>query len=206
MNGPDPTHSYYPTPSVPVRLAGIGAIAGAILWPLALLVLANTASGCVPGSSCPIDGGSIVLTALGPVGLAIGVMGLERRAPRTLGLADYVGDLTLGVTAALFLISLLLGSPALLGPGLLLLLIGSVIFGIAGYFSGSRPRMASALVAIGAGGTLLFLVLGALGGGGAGADTPSLFALLLFSFGWAWLGVDLLLARPLVIQERADRR
>src|SRR2546425_1077377 len=202
MSGLDPTVSYYPAPTLPIRLAGIGAIAGAALWPVALLVLANAVLGCAPDATCTIDRGSIALAALGPVALVIGVVGLERRAPRTLSMADFVGDLSLGVAAALFLVSVLAGSLGFLGPGILLLLIGSVIFGVAGYQSGARPRMASALVAIGGGGTLLFLVLGALGGGGAGTETPSIFALLIFSLGWAWLGVDLLLARPLVILDK----
>jgi hypothetical protein len=205
MTGLDPTRSYYPAPATTIRLAGIGAILGAILWPVALLVLANSVAACVPGTTCAVDRGSLALAALGPVGFVVAVVGLELRAPRTLALADFVGDLSLGVAAALFVLSFILGSLVLLGPGILLLLIGSLIFGFAGYSSGGRPRMASALVAIGAGGTLLFLVIGALGGG-AGTESPSIFALLLFSLGWAWLGVDLLLGRPLVILERADRR
>jgi hypothetical protein len=143
------------------------------------------------------------LTALAPVGFTIGIAGLELRASRLPALGDLVGDLSIGTSAALFVLSFILGSIGFLGPGLLLLLLGSLIFGVVGYRNRARPQMASALVGIGAGGILVFLLGGAATGAtaGEGLGIPSLIALVLFCLGWGWLGVDLFLGRPLAIPE-----
>jgi hypothetical protein len=206
VNRLDPTVSYYPKPGPYLRLAGLAAIVGGVVWPASLISLAGAATGCVD-ASCPADRGALAIAAIGPVLLALSIPGLELRAPRMPGLGDLVGDLSVGTGALLFVVSLVLGTIGLVGSGLLLLLIGSVIFGVVGYRNGARPRMASILVGIGAGSLLFFLVGGALGGAGAaGLETPSIFSLLVFSSGWVWLGADLLLARPLAIPERPDRR
>ncbi len=140
--------------------------------------------------------------AVSPVLLVVAVAALERRAPRTARLADLIGDLTIGTSAVLFLLSFLLGSLALVGPGVLLLLIGTGVFGVAGYFLGGRPAMASLVTGLGGFGVLFFLVLGATTDPGD-AGSPAIFALLLFCGGWVWLGADLLLARPLVMPEQS---
>jgi hypothetical protein len=201
----DETVSYYPPPSRFSRLLGLGAVVGAVLWPLALIVLASAANECGDQTECLLDRSTLLFIAIAPLGLAIGLIGLERRAPRLLGMLDFVGDLSIGTAACLFVVAFVAGSIGLVGPGLLLLLIGSVIFGIVGYWRGVRPRMASALVAIGAGGTILFLGLGAASAGGSGSGTglegASILGLALFTLGWAWLGIDLLLGRPLPILE-----
>ena len=192
---------FYPTPSTRLRLAGAAGVAGALTWPLALIVLAVAAGNCVPGA-CTIDRGSLAIAAIAPVLFAVAVAGLELRAPRPPGFGDLVGDLTIGTSAALFVISLLVGTVSLAGPGLLLLLIGSLIFGAVGYLGAGRHRMASALVALGAGSLLVFLFGGAVSGDLGTLGAPSLIGLLLFCAGWAWLGADLLLARPLAIPEK----
>ena len=206
MSRLDPNASYYPKPGRYLRLAGLGAAVGGVVWPVSLISLAGAATGCVD-ASCPADRGALAIAAIGPVLLALSIPGLELRARRLPGLGDLVGDLSIGTGTLLFLVSLVLGTIGLVGSGLLLQLIGSAIFGVVGYRNGARPRMASILVGIGAGGLLLFLVGGALGGSGAaGLEIPAIFSLLVFSAGWVWLGADLLLARPLVIPERPDRR
>jgi hypothetical protein len=191
---------FYPLPSRNVRLAGLVGIAGALFWPVMLIELANVTQDCI-ATSCEVDRGSLALIALAPISFALATLGLELRARHTPGMGDLVGDLTLGTSAVLFALSVITGAAGLIGPGLLLLLIGSLIFGIVGYLNGARQRLASAIVAIGAGSLLLFLAVGAESGGTA-FETPAILALAMFAIGWGWLGVHLLLARPLPIPER----
>jgi hypothetical protein len=202
----DDTVSYYPRPTRISRLLGLGALVGAILWPISIAVLAGAGSECGDATVCLMDRDILAVLALAPIGFVLGLIGLERRAPRLLGMLDFVGDLSIGTAACLFVIALIAGSSGLVGPGILLLLIGSLIFGVVGYIRGPRPRMASALVAIGAAGIIVFtgLIAATAGasGSGTGLESASILGLVLFSIGWGWLGLDLLLARPLVILDR----
>jgi hypothetical protein len=189
---------FYPLPTRNVRLAGIAGILGAVLWPVSILVIAATTQTCTP-AACDVSRGDLAVIALAPFLFGVTVLALELRTPRFFGLGDLIGDLTIGTSAGLFVLAVLAGTVGFLGPGLLLLLIGSVVFGLVGFRNGARQRLASAVVAIGAG-TLLFLLLtGATAGFGAGLETPFLFGLLLYGIGWGWLGGHLLLARPLPI-------
>jgi len=193
--------TFYPEPSRTVRLAGIAGIAGGLLWPVTFIQLASLAATCT-SAGCASDRGALAVAAFSPVCLAVTVLGLELRARRIPGMGDLVGDLTVGTSAALFALSFLIGSVGFVGPGLLLLLIGSAIFGAVGYRSGARQRMASAVVGIGAGGLLALLLVGPFAGFGTALETPTILALVLVAFGWAWLGAHLLLARPLPILVR----
>jgi hypothetical protein len=196
--------SFYPEPSRNVRLLGLAGIVGALLWPVSLVILANLAATCT-SAGCDVDRGSLGIAALSPICFGLTVLGLELRARHTPGLGDLVGDITVGTAAALFLLAFLTGAVGLVGPGLLLLLIGSTIFGIVGYMNGARQRLASGFVAIGAGSLLLFLFLGgAVGSAGGGLETPTILALLLFGIGWGWLGGHLLLGRPLPIPGKGE--
>ena len=144
--------------------------------------------------------------ALSPACLAVAALALDLRVPRTPGLGDLIGDLTIGTAAILFVAAAVTGVVGMVGPGLLLLLIGSFVFGTVGYLNGARHRLASGIVAIAAGSVLLFLVLGA-SNGGSGFETPAILGLTMFSIGWGWLGGHLLLGRPLPIPEaRGDVR
>jgi hypothetical protein len=172
-----------------------------VLWPVSLVVLASAAAGCV-STDCTIDRGSLAVIAASPVLLAISVLGLELRARHEFGLGDLVGDLTIATSAGLFVLSFITGLAGFLGPGLLLLLIGSAIFGLVGFLNGARHRLASAVVGIGAGFVILFVALAGAGGSGGTSDATSLLPLALFSIGWGWLGVHLLLGRPLAILDR----
>jgi hypothetical protein len=196
---PPSSAGFFPKPTLPLRLAGAAAIVGAILWPFSLVLLGAAASTCTP-TNCSGDRATLGVAALAPILLALGVLGLELRAPREPGLADLVGDLSIGTSAVLHALAFVLGTVGFVGPGLLLMLIGSTIFGVSGYFNGGRPRMASVLVGVGAGALLFFLIGGAVATEGLGGAGPSLFSLLVFSVGWIWLGADLLLARPLARQ------
>ena len=165
---------------------------------MSILVIADTTQTCTP-SACNVSRIDLAVIALAPVLFALTALGLELRTPRFFGLGDLIGDLTIGTAAGLFVLAVLLGTVGFLGPGLLLLLIGSIVFGIVGFRNGARQRLASAVVAIGAGSLMFLLLTGATAGFGAGLETPFLFGLLLFGVGWGWLGGHLLLARPLPI-------
>lgn len=203
--GPEPSGAFYPEPSRTVRLAGIAGIAGFVLWPVTILVLADATKTCT-ATACDVERGSLALIALSPILLALTALALELRVRHTPGLGDLIGDLTVGTAGVLFALSVLLGFPGLLGPGLMLMLIGSSIFGLVGYRNGTRHRLASAVLAIGAGSLLILLFGGAASGFGAGLETPWLLGLLMFGLGWGWLGAHLLLARPLPIPDRLARR
>ncbi len=186
----------WPEPSRLMRLAGLAGIVGGLLWPITFIQLATIAANCTT-AVCDVERGALLVAAISPVCLAIAVLGLELRARRLAGMGDLVGDLTIGTAAALFVLSLVVGAVGFVGPGLLLLLIGSAIFGVVGYRNGARPRMASAFVGIGAGGMLVLLLAGPLAGLGNAVETPTVLALVLVALGWSWLGAHLLLARPL---------
>jgi len=204
MKGRPVAGAFYPEPSQRVRLLGMAGILGALLWPVSLVVLANIAGSC-PETACEADRGSIGVAALAPVLIGLTALGLELRARHTPGLGDLVGGLTIATAATLFLLSFVTGAIGFVGPGLLLLLIGSSIFGMMGYLSGARQRVASAVLAIGSGFMVVFLFSGALGSEGLGGETPAILALLLFSTGWGWLGAHLLAARPLPIPPQGGR-
>jgi hypothetical protein len=196
VNGAGTTAGFYPRPTNTLRLLGVLGILGAFLWPLSILVIADATQACGP-SACDVGRGDLTIIALAPVFFALTVVGLELRAPRNAGMGDLIGDLTIGTAAALFVLTVLVGSIGFLGPGLLLLLIGSIVFGLVGYRSGARHRMASMIVALGAGALLFFLLAGAVSGFGSGLETAWIFSLVLYGIGWGWLGGHLLLARPL---------
>ena len=132
MSPLDPTLTYYPRPSVTIRLAGISAILGAILWPVSLVFIGAGGIECT-ASGCSGDRAVLGFLALAPILLTVGVVGLELRARREPALVDLIGDLSIGTAAVLSALAFVLGPAALFLPGLLLLLIGSAIFGVGGY-------------------------------------------------------------------------
>jgi hypothetical protein len=196
---------FYPPPTRNQRLAGIAGILGALLWPVSILVIADTTQTCTQ-AACEVSRTDLAIIALAPFLFAVTVLALELRTARFFGLGDLIGDLTIGTAAGLFILATLAGTVGFIGPGLLLLLVGSVVFGLAGFRNGARQRLASAIVAIGAGSLLFLLLTGATAGFGAGLETPFLFGLLLFGVGWGWLGGHLLLARPLPIPPGREQR
>ena len=192
MHVPDPV----------ARLIGWGAIAGAILWPVALADLAATAGlAPAPASAPRAEPSPLPILPLGiSLLLFVAVIAvMELRAAPVLKLVDLIGDLNVATAAAVFLLAGILGQAGLLGPGFVVLFVGSVIFGVAGLDGRRRPRWGSALIGSGAGGLLACMaVVGVLGPTGlAGVTEVGLLSVLLYSAGWAWLGVHLALARPL---------
>jgi hypothetical protein len=181
------------------RLAGVGAIIGAVVWPIALADLGATAI-----SAAEDDGAALGIGTLGPLAGALllfsaALVTLERQATRELSLADLVGDLTIATATILVVSTLVLGSSVLLGPAFVLLFVGSVILGVTGSDGKRRPRWGSVLVGIGAGGLLACLLLAAMAGPGRLQDLAgtAVLCVLLYSVGWAMLGLHLVRARPL---------
>ena len=182
------------------RAAGVAALAGAIVWPLGLLALADASiSSCVSATSCLPASSAVAPLALSTILITIGVAGLESRAPGEIGLPDLIGDLTIGTAAALLTATVAAGSLGLIGPAFLLLLIGSIIFGIRGWNGRRRSQFGSMLVGIGMATVIVFLVLASSVGTATigGFESPALVGLLIYAVGWGWLGLHLVLGRPL---------
>jgi hypothetical protein len=201
----EPKPGFYPPPGGRARLLALGAILGGALWPLALFDYSISIGETCGPAGCSLAEANALTLAASVVLIALGVAGLELRPRAQLGLVDLIGDLTIGVAAALFTVSALLRAPVFLGSAFLLLLLGGVIWGVEGFRHQARPRWPSILVAIGSGGVLAFAILGGLVGPAAAGslDQTVVLGILLFAAGWVWLGVDLLLGRPLPIQPSA---
>jgi hypothetical protein len=148
---------------------------------------------------------SLLPMAASVVLLCVGLAGLELRPRPPIGLLDLIGDLTIVVASLLFVVAWLFTAPVFLGSAVLLLMVGGIVFGIEGFRHGARPRWPSALVGIGSGSILLLAIVGGVGGSDAagGFEQTIVIGILLFAAGWVWLGVDLLLGRPIPI--RVDR-
>jgi hypothetical protein len=189
--------SYYPEPSGRLRLSGLAGIAAGLLWPFTVINLGNAATACAGSPTCSVDAGMLVVASLSPICMAVTVFALERRARHTAGLGDLVGDITIGTSAVLFVLAFVTGAVGLIGSGLLLNLIGALIFGLVGYANGARARIGSLLVALGGGSQLVLLFGGVLSSVGADVETLSLLGLALYAIGWIWLGGHLLFGRAL---------
>lgn len=189
-----------PGPPTPLqgRIAGAGAILGAALWLLGLGSLAAAGLGDA-GDGGRSASGLVLPIAIAALLFAIALIALETRATPEVRLVDLVGDLSVAVGALIFVAATVLGSFALLGPGLLLFHLGATIFGFAGFDGRRRPRWASALIGAGAASLLAYLLLGGTLGpdAGAGLAQGAFVGVLTFSAGWAWLGLHLALGRPL---------
>ena len=187
-------------PGFLARVVGAGAVVGAILWPIALGDMAVRAVSVTQEGGQRLAGSPIVPLAIAVLLFSAAIVALERRARREIRFRDLVGDLTIATSAVVFVVAGALGSYGLLGPGFLLLFVGSVIFGVAGFDGKRRPRWGSALVGIGAGGLLAgLLVAAALGADRLdGIAQAALLSLVLYTVGWFWLGLHLALAWPLV--------
>jgi hypothetical protein len=188
-----------PGPGPLVRLAGAGAVAGAILWPIALSGMATSLVAEAGGSGSGVRLNPIAPLAIALLLFAAAVAALEYRATTDIGFVDLVGDLSIGMAAAVITLAAAFGLYDLLGPGFAVLFAGSVLFGAAGLNGARRPRWGSALVATGAGGLLAcFVVVAALGASRlAELAQTAMLSLLVYAIGWAWLGLHLALGRRL---------
>ena len=187
-------------PGLLARVVGVGAVVGAILWPIALGDMAVRAISVTQEGGQRLAGSPIVPLAIALLLFSAAIAALERGATREIRFRDLVGDLTIATSAVVFALAAVVGSYGLLGPGFLLLFVGSVIFGAAGFDGKRRPRWGSALVGIGAGGLLASLLVAAAFGTDRldGIAQTALLSLVLYTVGWFWLGLHLALARPLI--------
>jgi len=191
-----------PRPTSLQRLGGVAAISGAFLWPLGLVYAATGAFVACGGTpDCAPGREMMAPLALAGALLTAGLAAMELRAPDPAGILDLVGALSLATATALLVISTILGSFALVWPGFLLFMVGSMVIGASGWTGTRRSRMGSLCVGVGAATIVVFLVAGALAvGSGSTAGSlaeSTMLGFLLFSLGWIWLGAQLALCRPL---------
>lgn len=184
-----------------LRLGGVGAIVGGALWVVGF------------GGGSTFDDGSPVwalLMGAGSVALLLAFAGLSAfQARRDLGLAwaaFLLGSLGSVVTIVGLYGTVALDSeqPMFLGfqpwwvliLGLLAVLVGSVLFGIATVRAEVLSRRAAIALTVS---SALFFIIGMAGISVGGAGSPLLAASTLVAFGasWAWLGASALRRGPI---------
>jgi hypothetical protein len=186
-----------------LRIGGLGAILGGVLWFLGIAV--GSALGTPDGVPW------IVVAMAGNVGLLLALIGLSsfqaHKEPR-LAWAAFVIPMVGSVVALIGMLGMVTRpsdlpyiadwSPwAVWILGVLALLVGSVLFAIATIRAAVLSRRAAQCLAIAAG----TIVVAASGiGGVAGPDGSRLFAALslaAFAGSWAWLGTSALRRGPI---------
>jgi len=187
------------------RVAGLAILVGGLL--VALNYLFWTASGVAPDriSAQPNTlGGELVLLAIGAgtLLLTLGLPTLMQRQRRRLGQMGVVGGWLLVFGFLLWALAALAGTSLVelpLWAGMLdqvLVVIGSVLFGLASYEAGVLPRWAGLGVAVcgligllpSALPDLLFFLAGVDLNPGDALREIGYLALLVFGLAWAWLG------------------
>ncbi len=176
-----------------IRLGGLSAMLGGALWIVATLIHASKPRGCI-AEECAFrnmrEGGALdgILTLLSVVLLAVGAAGLVTLVRRygRFGRAGKAGVLIGAAGAALLAIATLAQAiffsgdfalmPYLVVPGLLALVVGFLLLGIAILRAGVLPRWVAALVIVGA----LFML---------GTNEQTARVLLTIPFGVAWVAV-----------------
>ena len=186
------------------RVAGLAVLVGGVL--VALNYLFWTGNGLAPDriSAEPNTfGGQLVLLAIGggTLLLTLGMPTLMQRQ-RRLGQTGVVGGWLLVFGFLLWALAALAGTSLLELPlwvGMadqVLVVIGSVLFGVASYEAGALPRWGALGVAIfglvgllpSAVPDLLFFLAGVDVNTGEALREMGYLALLLFGLAWAWLG------------------
>lgn len=180
--------------SIPfVRWSGLAAMLGGMLWTIATVIHASKPRGCI-AEECAFrpmrESGALVgiLTLLSVVLFAVGAVGLVILARRSghFGKAGKVGIFIGALGAALLVIATLIQAiffggdfplmPHFVVPGLLALVVGFVVVGIAILRARVLPRWVAALIIVGA---LAML----------GANEQTARVLLMIPFGVAWVAV-----------------
>ena len=191
------------------RVAGLAVLLGGLL--VALNYLFWTGNGLAPDriSAEPNTlGGQLVLLAIGggTLLLTLGLPTLMQRQHRRLGQMGVVGGWLLVFGFLLWALAALAGTSLLELPlwvGMadqVLVVIGSVLFGLASYEAGVLPRWAALGVAIcGLVGLLpsalpdvFFFLAGVDVNPGDALREIGYLALLLFGLAWSWLGYAVL--------------
>ena len=197
--------------SMAIQLGGRAAIAtgaflllGALLWLTPAPIV-----GVGVWLRTPLhDLGTLLLAGLAPLTAVVALAGLSAAPARThrvltwasIGLAAFGGLAILYGTA----VGIVTGQgplrePDVFGAGVVAFSNAFVVFGVAAYLTPGMPRVASTLLAAGAGAfmTALFLSLGYLYPFGLGVGPwPTIVSALPFGIGWLGLGRDALRDRP----------
>ena len=180
-----------------IRWGGLAAMVGGALWVIATLIHASKPRGCIAAecASRPMrETGALggILTLLSVLLLAAGAAGLLTlvRSGGRFGRTGKAGAVIGAVGAALLVISGLIQAlffggdfplmPYFVVPGLLALVAGFLLVGIAILRSGVLPRWVAVLVIVGA---LAMLV----------ANEQTARVLLMIPFGVAWVAVGYVL-------------
>ncbi len=180
-----------------VRWGGLAAMLGGVLWVIGTLIHASKPRGCI-AEECAFrpmrESGALegILTLLSMLLFAVGVAGLVMlaRGAGRFGKAGKVGVIICAAGAALLLIASLVQAiffggdfplmPYFVIPGLLALVVGFLVLGIAILRARVLPRWAAGL-----------LIVGALAMLGANEQTARV--LLMIPFGVAWVAVGYVL-------------
>ncbi len=180
-----------------VRWSGLAAMLGGLLWVIATIIHAAKPRGCIAEEcafrpmreSGALDGIltllSVLLLAVGAVGLVILVRsaGRFRKAGKAGVFIGVVGAALLVIASliqAIFFGGDFLLMPYFVIPGLLALVVGFLLLGIAILRAGVLPRWVAVLIIVGA---LAML----------GANEQTARVLLMIPFGLAWVAVGYVL-------------
>ncbi len=176
-----------------IRWSGLAAMVGGALWVVGTVIHASKSRGCI-AEECAFrpmrESGALVgiLTLLSVVLLAAGAAGLVILARRSgrFGKLGRAGMVVGAVGAALLVTATLIQAivfgddfplmPHFVVPGLLSLVVGFVLVGVAVLRAGVLPRWVAALVIVGA----LFML---------GTNEQTARVLLTIPFGVAWVAV-----------------
>ena len=178
-----------------VRWSGPAAVLGGALWIVGAVMTALKPEGCI-GDACDLPGRSmrgsgaleavlflaaVLLIALGAVGVVLlarasGRLGPAGRAGLVLGLAGVGLLLAGGLAQALLFGGDFPAMPLFVLPGMLALVTGFLLLGVAVLRAGAVPRWAGGLLMVGA----LALL---------GFNDQNAQALLAVPFGLAWVAV-----------------
>ncbi len=176
-----------------IRWGGLAAMVGGVLWIVGAVIHASKPRGCI-AEECAFrpmrESGALVgiLTLLSVVFLAAGAAGLVILARRSgrFGKAGKAGVFIGAVGAALLVTATLIQAiffggdfplmPHFVVPGLLALVVGFVLVGVAVLRAGVLPRWVAVLIVVGA---LAMLV----------ANEQTARVLLMIPFGVAWVAV-----------------
>ncbi len=177
-----------------IRWSGLVAMVGGALWVVGTVIHASKPRGCIAEEcafrpmreSGALDGSLMLLSVLLLAMGALGLMTLVRRHGR-FGRAGKAGVLIGLVGAALLVIVILIQViffggedfplwPYFVIPGLVALVVGFVLVGIAVLRAGVLPRWVAVLIIVGA---LLMLL----------ANEQTARVLLMIPFGLAWVAV-----------------
>ena len=185
-----------------LRLGGFAAIVGGVLWALAFAG-ASTFAGSGEATIW------LVVLGIGNVALLVALVALSafqaRRYPALVWASFLVPGIG-AVVAAIGLVAMLIVgdrewiagmSPwSIWALGTAALVIGSALFGIATWLTGSLSRVAAALLVVG-----LFVIFPMLGIAVTGGTVSGVVGTILilgvvvaFGAGWAWLGISALRA------------